>query len=987
MTPERWAQIEELFHRAFECEPNERAGLLNGACRNDPELRREVEALLASAGNAGEHLHAAVREQLETVGFPLAGQTISHYRILDGLAGGGMGVVYKAEDTRLGRLVAMKFLTPPAPRSSQGQLERAPQHDPQALERFKREARAASALSHPNICVVYDVGEYEGQPFIVMELLEGQTLNERIVGVRGARSAAGGEPVARQLGEGERRLPLPLDTLLDLAIQIADALDAAHSRGIIHRDIKPANILVTSQGQAKILDFGLAKLASLVRAPGDASVLLHRDDDEGAQAATEKTPLAASDLSISLTGVAMGTPGYMSPEQVRGEKLDARTDLFSFGSVLYEMATGQRPFTGDTGPVLQNAILKQIPKPVRELNPGLPRKLERIINKALEKDCATRYQTAAELRADLEAVKQKMRPGLLTTVLALGLVVFTGLLWFFTSPAPAPKVFQTVQLTRFGRVATDAALATDGVRLYFVERRGAHYSLAEVPVGGGEPVPIATPFPNTWLYDISPDRSELLVGSFTGEGSATPLWILPTSGGPPHRLNDVTADGARWSPDGRRIAYATGSELYLIDRNGSQPRKLVTVPGLTREPVWSPDGLALRFVQWDPVLYTTSLWEVSAEGQNLHRLLAGWREAPTDWGDGESGGEWTGDGKYFVFRSARSSVASIWAIREKGGLLRRTSRAPGLLAASDLGVGSLIPATNGKRVFFAGGWGNRELARFDSRLKQFVPYLSGAPARYISFSRDGQWVAYVTVPGYSLWRSRVDGSDRLQLTFPPTASACPCWSPDGKQIAFSARVPGGASKILMISSDGGKPEPVTAGDFFEVRPEWSSDGNFLLFTGTPSSRDGKAHQTSIYQLDLTTKQLSMFPGSEGLQDSAPSPDGRYLAALGVDYKSLMLFNFQAGRWAELATGTGLFGLAWSPDSKYVYSQDLYEGPVQPIFRVRISNRKIERTATSRQILRADVTSFSFLGLAPDGSPLVTLIHSNSDIYALDVSFP
>jgi dipeptidyl aminopeptidase/acylaminoacyl peptidase len=650
------------------------------------------------------------------------------------------------------------------------------------------------------------------------------------------------------------------------------------------------------------------------------------------------------------------------------------------------MATGQRPFTGDTGPVLQNAILKQIPKPVRELNPKLPRKLERIIDKALVKDRATRYQTAAELRADLEAVKQKVQPGLLTTVLALGLVVITGLLvWFFTSPAPAPKVFQTVQLTRFGRVEGNAPLATDGVRLYFVERRGGHYSLAEVPAGGGEPVPIATPFPNTWLYDISPDHSELLVGSFTAEGSANPIWILPTSGGAPHRLNDVTAMSAAWSPDGRRIAYATGSQLYIIDRNGSQPRKLVTVPGWWLR--WSPDGLALRFAQTDPVTNTSSLWEVSAGGQNLHRMLAGWREAPTDWGDGESIGDWTADGRYFVFRSARASVASIWAIREKSGLLRRTSRAPALLAASELGVSSLVPATNGKRVFFTGGKDSRELARFDSRLKQFVPYLSGAPARYISFSRDGQWVAYVTVPGYLLWRSRVDGSNRLQLTFPPMASASPHWSPDGKRIAFSGSLPGGPPRIFLISSEGGKAEPVTAGGSREVRPEWSPDGNFLLFTGVPSSRHAEADQTCIYQLDLTTKQLSMFPGSKGLQDSERSPDGRYLAALGVDYKSLMLFDFQAGRWTELAAGALLFGLAWSPDSKYVYSQDLYEGPVQPIFRVRISDRRIERVATSRQILRADVTSFSFLGLTPDGSPLATLNHSNSDIYALDVYFP
>jgi serine/threonine protein kinase len=619
MTPERWAQIEELFHRAFECEPNERAGLLNEACRNDPELRREVEALLASAGNAGEHLHAAVREQLETVGFPLAGETISHYRILDGLAGGGMGVVYKAEDTRLGRLVAMKFLTPPAPRSSQGQLERAPQHDPQALERFKREARAASALSHPNICVVYDVGEYEGQPFIVMELLEGQTLNERIVGARGARPAAGGEPVARQLGEGERRSPLPLDTLLDLAIQIADALDAAHSRGIIHRDIKPANILVTRQGQAKILDFGLAKLASLVRAPGDSSVRLHRHDDEGAQAATEKTvPLAASDLSISLTGVAMGTPGYMSPEQVRGEKLDARTDLFSFGSVLYEMATGQRPFTGDTGPVLQNAILKQIPKPVRELNPKLPRKLERIIDKALEKDRATRYQTAAELRADLEAVKQKMQPGRSVArrrELAAGVVVVlliaSAAFWFAKRQSPSKNPPPELKLRQLTTNSSENAVGTgtispDGRYLAYTDRKGMHIKLIES--GETHTIPQPEELKSNWVdWEIGPwfpDGKRFLANAhppgldateWTSQGSS--IWIVSELGGPPHKLRDeATADSI--SRDGSTISFDTNKgrlgdrEIWLMGSSGEQPRKLYdtgensSIGGLN----WSPDG-------------------------------------------------------------------------------------------------------------------------------------------------------------------------------------------------------------------------------------------------------------------------------------------------------------------------------------------------------------------------------------------------------------
>jgi len=549
------------------------------------------------------HAESAPRQQSATA-TNLIGKKVSHYRVLEILGGGGMGVVYRAEDIKLGRRVALKFLPEESAK------------DPAALGRFEREARSASALEHPNICPIYEFGEHEGQPFLVMQLLEGQTLRELI-------SAA-----------GPGSSPLALNKLLDLAIQITAGLDAAHRVGIIHRDIKPANIFVTSDGQAKILDFGLAKLARLVSGAEDDSERIPRG--EGAQGTPrERGPTATPDDFLSLTGVAMGTAGYMSPEQVRGEKLDARTDLFSFALVLYEMATGKRAFAGDTRPELQQAILTKLPRPVREVNPGLPAKLEKIIGRALEKDREARYQSASEMRTDLEVLKRELEPKHRAwwweAAVVVLLFIASAAFWYAKRQSAArnpPLELKLRQLTSnsIENAVKTGTISPDGRYLAFTDKLGMHIKL----IDGGETRTIPQPeeLKSVWVdWEIGPwfpDGTRFLVNAHPpgGDGSnwtseGTSIWIVSVLGGPPHKLRDAAYADAI-SPDGSTIAFNANPgklgdrEIWLMGSDGYQARKLYEAGensvfgGL----YLSPDGQRILYDQIDKVdqrLFTRDL--------------------------------------------------------------------------------------------------------------------------------------------------------------------------------------------------------------------------------------------------------------------------------------------------------------------------------------------------------------------------------------------
>jgi eukaryotic-like serine/threonine-protein kinase len=960
MGPERLRQIEELYHSARE----KGVAVLTDA---DPELRREVEKLLAqdsesdgklldqraedllktknlanstpapssdgaAAVTAKERTVAELHESADPVAW--IGKTISHYRVLSELGQGGMGVVYEAEDLRLGRRVALKFL--PA--------NVVP--DEKTLQRFEREARAASSLNHPGICTIYEVEEHAEQPVIVMELLKGQSLKERL-----------------QCGQ------ISTNELLDFGIQIADALETAHTKGIIHRDIKPGNIFIVGSGRVKVLDFGLAKV-----------VTTFAEDQE---------------QTLTMEGAIPGTVPYMSPEQVRVEELDARSDLFSLGVVLYELATGQLPFARKNTILTIDAILNSRPPAPGSLNRSLPAELDSIITKALEKDPERRYQHASEIRNDLQQLKRQSESGglvvtasstarklalavtrkrwsrlLITAGIAATPISLGVIAAYWWGGSALPLVQAIAQLTEDGKAkGVHNSLQTDGSRIYFNEGRSGSLEIAQVSATGGQIASIPTALADAQPVGVAPDGSYLLVLQGGAGPPPKPVWEIPLPAGEPRRIGSLEAQDGSITPDGHLLLSRFG-DLYLTDKDGSYLRKIISgFDGLIGDPSMSPDGQRIVFTRY-PTIGSPDLYAVNTDGSGIGLLAK----------SSEPGGfccaRWTPDGRYIVFETRVKVRQDLWYLPMKRGWFHRVVE-PTRLTAGPLSYFDPVPSRDGEQIFALGTKQRGELVRYDSKSKRFIPFLGGTSATNVTFSRDGNWVAYLSYPERALWHSRSDGTERLQLAPPLLGNAA--ISPDGKRVVYES-----SSNIYVIDSEGGQPQAIV-NDFKSRLGDLSPDGNKILFY---TALDQNQDETNI--LDLRTGKrsaapaLARFPGARWIADDKFVSQG--------PGSTFMVFEVKSQTWSgpifeaksEVVTKWGI-----SPDHKYLYYTTGGSDP--KVKRVRLGDSAAETIGTLKgfhfaayiQIHGADTP----LSVAPDGSPLLTRDTGAQEIYALSVKWP
>ncbi|MGA2327216.1 MAG: protein kinase [Bryobacteraceae bacterium] len=896
MKPKRWQQIEGLYQAALEREKSLRPEFLANACAGDPELLREVESLVALESRVDAFLEeralevaarALAQDQARSEE-PLTGQMVSHYRILEKLGAGGMGEVYLAEDTRLGRRVALKVL----PRELAG--------DPARKARLIHEARAASALNHPNIVTLYDVGSEGGIDFLVMEYVAGKPLAELIP-----------------------RQGMPVKEALRCAVQIADALAGAHAAGIVHRDLKPGNVMVAAEGLVKVLDFGLAKFAEV--------------------------PAAETPTRLTTEGAVLGTVGYMSPEQAEGKPVDARSDIFSFGALLYEMVSGRRPFERDSKLSTLAAILNEEPKPVRELAPELPPELEQIIARCLRKDPARRFQHIDDVGVALEGLRQetgtpppKRMPRWRRWVwpcVAIAAVLALALVWWLREP-PAAGELRAVPLTSYPGPQSDPSLSPDGSRVAFVwdgEKQDS-FQIYVMQIGVGTPVRITNhpgvPFSLAWSPD---DRHIAFLRRV--EGDRVAIMLVPPFGGPERKFAEISTYAScclSWTPDGRWLAFPARNSpgepqsIWVVSVDTGERRRL-TSPRVAFGALgdwnasFSPDGRMLAFSRGekDNVArpYALSLSrDLRPEGEP--RRLTG-----RFYGD-FIGIAWLPDGREIVFGAGADPAYLLWRLAVSG-----RSDPVRLPYATESAV---LPVIVHRRLVYS--WSRREtnLWRLDTRTGERTMLIGSGSARahlIPQYSPDGRRIAFQSNRSGSLevWTCDADGSNCLQLTSyggPELGAAR--WSPDSQSIAFDCRVTGQPA-VYVVAADGGTPR-LLADDGYV--PSWSRDGRWIYFA---SGRSGRVEVWKMPAAGGPAAQVTRNGGAVTFE----SADGKYLyydKTPWSDPDPLYRMPVEGGQEVEVAPrlqdwtcfGVTAKGVYFMPDSRTIRFLDPGSGTVSTL---------------------------------------------------------